>query len=312
VDRILVVGAESVAGGNLAAFQAESAPPAAVLAISRVGGISIPGCEVRCEPRDAVQPAALIREWRPARVIVCGQAAVSSWEPASEQVGTADVEEAAAWASACRAGGAQCTYVSSDAVFSGPWMFHDEECSGRCELPAAAALRQAERRVQEADPDSLILRTHVYGWSPRGDSGWIEQRLAELRSKRFADQDCERHATPILATDFARILHRAWTAGRTGVFHLAGAERISPLRFVQRLAEQYQLPWLSLLRRDALQERSTGFGAGECSLQTKRLRKALCVAMPMLSEGLARLAQQDVSGYRARLCGGAAARSRAA
>jgi dTDP-4-dehydrorhamnose reductase len=78
---------------------------------------------------------------------------------------------------------------------------------------------------------------------------------------------------------------------------------VNPLQFVQRLAERFDLPWLSIQRGEAPQERVEGFGLGECSLQTKRLRKALCVAMPMLSEGLDRLAAQDANGLRARLCG---------
>lgn len=224
------------------------------------------------------------------------------------------VTQAAAWAGACRARGARFTFISSDAVFTGPWMFHDEDGPGKCETAAAQCLRDAEQQVRELDPQALIVRTNAFGWSPLGEAGWIEQRLHELRTKRLADQDFVRHATPILATDLAGILVRAWSEGVTGICHIAGAERISPLRFVQRLAEQYELPWLSICRSDALQERATGFGAGECSLQTKRIRKAVCVAMPMISEGLARLMEQDQSGYRAKLCGGTAAefRTRAA
>jgi dTDP-4-dehydrorhamnose reductase len=44
-----------------------------------------------------------------------------------------------------------------------------------------------------------------------------------------------------------------------------------------------------------------GFGEGESSLQTKEIRKELCVAMPLLSEGLVRLREQSESGYRDRL-----------
>jgi len=40
-----------------------------------------------------------------------------------------------------------------------------------------------------------------------------------------------RHSTPILATDFAEILERAYQQKLRGTYHLAGAERINPFRF---------------------------------------------------------------------------------
>jgi dTDP-4-dehydrorhamnose reductase len=313
VDSMLVVGVETVVGANLAAYLAEHVAGSRVIALSSQPGVSIPGCDTRIGGSTAAEAATCIEQISPARIILCGPGARSCWEPGSEQIDANAPAEAAAWAAASRAAGAKFTHISSDAVFTGPWMFHDEDSPGKCEVAAAASLRDAEQRVLDADPEALVVRTNAFGWSPLGETGWLEQRLSELKTRRFADQDFVRHATPILATDLAGILVRAWSEHLTGVCHIAGAERISPLRFVQRLAEQYQLPWLSLCRREALQERAAGFGAGECSLQTKRIRKAVCVAMPMLSEGLARLVEQDECGYRARLCGASApARTRAA
>jgi dTDP-4-dehydrorhamnose reductase len=303
VDRILVVGVETVVGANLAACLAEQWPNARVQCLTAVEGIAIPGCETRTGLPSGNAIAELCSETAAEHIVYCGSAARSSWELSAADIGTDLPRDAGAWAAAARANGSRFTFISSDAVFTGPWMFHDEEGPGQCASPAAQLIRQAEQQVLEACPEALVARTNAFGWSPLGESGWIEQRLAELKKRRLADQDFVRHATPILATDLAGILQRSWSEGLSGIVHIAGAERVSPLRFVQRLAEQYQLPWLSLCRSDALQECAAGFGAGECSLQTKRIRKAVCVAMPMISEGLAKLVEQDQSGYRARLCG---------
>lgn len=302
MDSILVVGAERVVGGNLAAYFAEHIAGSRVIALTGAAGVAIPGCDTRISSTDAAT-AGCLAQIAPQQVVYCGAAACSSWEAAGEGTPASLAIDAAAWAQAAHAVGARFTFISSDAVFTGPWMFHDEEGAGRCESELAAAIRAAEQAVLDADPQALVVRTNAFGWSPLGADGWLEQRLAELRTRRLADQDFVRHATPMLATDLAGILLRAWQEGLSGVCHIAGAERINPLRFVQRLAEQYQLPWLSLHRSEALLERAAGFGGGECSLQTKRIRKAVCVAMPMISEGLARLLEQDQSGYRAKLCG---------
>jgi dTDP-4-dehydrorhamnose reductase len=125
--------------------------------------------------------------------------------------------------------------------------------------------------------------------------------IASIENHQVLDCDFISHATPILATDLAEIVNRAWDEGLAGVYHIAGAERISPLQFAQRLADHFELPWLALRDEETLNERPTGFGAGETSLQTKTIRKALCVAMPMLSEGLGRLQAQQIDGFKERI-----------
>lgn len=306
MDNILVVGVETVVGANLAAALSGQA---GVTGISPVAGIAIEGCPVHgIEAASTEQAGGVIADSRANQVVYCGPAARSSWEPGAAECDESLIETAGLWAQAAQQQGCRFTMISSDGVFTGPWMFHEEEGSSHCSSAAAAIIRAAEAAVCGNCPEALVVRTNAFGWSPLGDRGWIEQRLAEVRTRRLADQDCIRHATPILATDLAGILTRAWTEQLAGTYHIAGAERINPLKFVQRLAERFELPWLSIQRGEPLQELAVGFGAGECSLQTKKLRKALCVAMPMLTEGLDRLADQDASGFRARLTGRSVAR----
>ncbi len=185
-----------------------------------------------------------------------------------------------------------------------PRMFHEEDSPGLCHSLQAITIRAAEDQVREVSPEATIVRTNVFGWSPNHKrSGWVETMLAEIEAKRIVSQDHIRHSTPILATDLAEILERAHQEHLEGTYHVGGAERVSPLKFAQRLADQFDRPWLALRRETTLNEAAHGFGAGECSLQTKKIRKALCVAMPLLSEGLARLEAQHVNGYRERLTG---------
>jgi dTDP-4-dehydrorhamnose reductase len=214
------------------------------------------------------------------------------------------VEEAGIWGAAASAANSRLAMISSDAVFTGPWLFHDEDSAGLCHSAQAIAIRAAEQAMLEGQRQGLILRTNAFGWTPEpSGKGWIENLLEGIQTRRLVEQDHIRHATPILASDLAGILERACLEGLSGIFHVGGAERLSPLKFAQRLADQFNLPWLSIRRESPLAEAARGFGAGECSLQTKKIRKALCVAMPLLSEGLARLAEQDQNGYRDRLRG---------
>lgn len=302
MNQILVVGVETVAGANIAATLAEHAT---VKGISFDSTLEISGCDI-CVASAADDPAAIIQTHSPTQVVYCGPAATSSWSTGYEQLFSAATPAAASrWATAARAAGAAFTHISSDAIFTGPWMFHEERGPGECKSQAAEWIREAEQEVLKGHPDALIVRTNVFGWSPFGDQGgWIEARLAEIAAKRIVDLDCIRHATPILATDLGDILIRCWQEELQGVFHIAGAERVNPMKFVQRLADHFALPWLSLRREEPLVAPVAEFAAGECSLQTKKLRKATCIAMPMLSEGLTRLKEQDENGYRERFSTG--------
>lgn len=301
MKSILIVGAETVVGANLAA---EACKRCHVLALTDTRQVTLPGCEMLWSEGDSRTPHTWLGTLRPDAVVLCGPASDSSWLSTTEaRLQQEMVDTAGAWADAAHHAGAHFTFISSDAVFTGPWMFHDEESTSHCATAGAQCLQAAERHVQECHPEALIVRTNAFGWAPSGTGpGWIEQILIDLERRSLHHYDFIRHATPILATDLAEIILRAQEERLTGIHHVAGAERISPLQFAQRLADHFELPWLAIRRApETLQEPAVGFGAGETSLQTKKIRKALCVAMPMLSEGLTRLRAQQVSGFREQL-----------
>ena len=127
--------------------------------------------------------------------------------------------------------------------------------------------------------------------------------MTALENNQPIDLDPISHATPILACDLADYLEAALEDELAGVFHIAGAERVSPHQFARQLAMAFDLaaPHSRTIRE--LQTRPTGFGRGETSLQTHRFRGEYDCTMPLLSEGISRLLEQHRSGYRDRLAG---------
>ncbi|MCA9077450.1 MAG: sugar nucleotide-binding protein [Planctomycetaceae bacterium] len=297
MKRLLIVGAETVVGANLAA---EASDRYQVVALTNEPQVSILGCEMLDAGQDGQSPDEWADDLQPDAIVHCGPASQSAWDASTEaSLNPQTVTDAAAWAAAARTHESHFSFISSDAVFSGPWMFHDEESQAFCPSAGAQLIRQAEKAVSEQCPDSLIIRSNAYGWSPSGAKcGWIDQILMDLDRRSLQQYDFLRHGTPILATDLADILLRAIDEDLSGLHHVAGAERVNPLQFATRLADHFELPWLAVRRaEECLDETVVGFGASETSLQTKKIRKALCVAMPMLSEGLTRLREQQQSGY---------------
>lgn len=298
MDKVLIAGIETVVGGNLAAGLAQRA---LVTGVSLGEPVHIAGINIEgrvASSTDAVRQ--LIERVRPSRVILCGNAARSGWE-GNVPPGEADLTQATAWSEAVSQSGSQLTLISSDAVFTGPWMFHSENSQSICESTPAQALRDLEARVQTNCPEALIVRTHAFGWQPGEKSGWVESLLTRLERGLETELDCTRYASPILASDLTEVLLGAWATGLSGIYHVAGAERVNPVQFVSRLAQQFHLPIPLSLASESLIGCPSGFGCGETSLQTRKIRRALGTSMPMLNEGLQRLFQQQAAGYRKQL-----------
>jgi dTDP-4-dehydrorhamnose reductase len=295
VERLLIVGIDTVVGANLAAQLADQFH---VTGLSTGEEIAIEGCVTTLAPiSDAPSARQAIALYRPDRLVLCQAAGDSSWHSA----GTANVRSAAdatrAWIEAARAAGKYLTLISTDAVFTGPWMFHAETCDSFCRAGEAQTLRTLEMAALEDSAHSLVVRTHPYGWSPQLDGGWIDGILAALEADQPPVFDSVAHATPILATDLADVLSSAWNAGLSGLYHVAGAERTNPHHFACALARVFDLDPPQAVCLAPTASPPTGFARGEASLHTRSIRRALGIELPMLVEGLERLRAQHDQGF---------------
>jgi dTDP-4-dehydrorhamnose reductase len=302
VERLLIVAIDTVVGANLAAQLADRFH---VTGLSTGEEISIEGCETATAPiADAHSARQAIALYRPDRLVLCQAASDSSWHSEGAPTVRSATDVTLAWIEAARATGKHLTLISSDAVFTGPWMFHTETCDSFCPAKEAQTLRSIEEAALKDAAHSLVIRTHPYGWSPRLEGGWIDGILAALESDPPPIFDCVAHATPILATDLAEVLVPAWNASLTGRYHIAGAERTNPHRFACALARVFDLDPPQTAPLTPTERVPTGFARGEASLHTRSIRRALGIGLPMLIEGLERLRSQHDQGFDRRFSRG--------
>jgi dTDP-4-dehydrorhamnose reductase len=302
VERLLIVGIDTVVGANLATHLADKFH---VIGLSGSEEISIEGCETAMLPlADAATTRQAVAVHRPDHIVLCQAAGDSSWHRA----GASDFRTAAQatlhWIEAAHAAGRRLTLISSDAVFTGPWMFHTESCDSFCQAEEAQTLRALEDAALKNSASALVVRTHAYGWSPRLDGGWIDGLLAALEGDQAPIFDCVAYATPILATDLADVLVAAWNAGMSGLYHVAGAERTNPHCFACALARVFDLAPPQAVCLAPTASPPAGFARGEASLHTRSIRKALGIGLPMVVEGLERLRAQHDEGFDRRFSRG--------
>lgn len=256
----------------------------------------------------------LIDAERPQLVLHAGPISASAWDVGG--VGTAriagrpelraELAQIDTLADACRRAASKLIVVATDGVFDGPRMFHGEQAPACSKSIFGRAAAEIEGRWAAAG--ALVVRTHVYGWSPSSyGENYAERMFRELTGEVPCPVDAVRHSTPILSTDLAEMLYDAYRADLRGVFHIAGAERTSPYRFAAELASALGVPgrFVNLISRAAAARRPY---IDETSLNTLAARRVLERPMPMLREGLARFAAQAFNGFRERVAGDEPAR----
>ena len=191
-----------------------------IVGISDRSGFELPGCRtlpIRSSASEAVGESIVAE--RPAWIVYCGPTACSSWDCSDEQLFPHEPRQIGIVNEASKQCGSYLTLISTDAVFHGPRLFHRETFPKSHDRPAAIAAIEAEKAITV--DGALIVRTHVFGWSHTVTS-FAERLWASLTEERPVAPSGTRYATPILASDLAELLWRAFRKKLSGVYH-AGA-----------------------------------------------------------------------------------------
>lgn len=144
-------------------------------------------------------------------------------------------------AEVCRQLGCRMIYVSTDYIFDGESGMYVETHTPSPINHYGFSKLEGERHVRQLCEDYVICRTSVlYGWHPRKSNfaTWIIDSLINGRAIKVVD---DHYNSPTLADNLAEALLELVHRPFHGVFHVAGAERISRYDFAVRLARLFDL-----------------------------------------------------------------------
>jgi dTDP-4-dehydrorhamnose reductase len=234
VEKVLVTGVDGLVGANVAAVLVDRCQVVGVAGQA----VGPEGCRMLdCDPYRPAELAAAIAAEVPRYIIHCGPLSRPQWDAAEMAPPDADreVHLAQSIVEVAQRVGARSAVVLTDAVFAGPRLFHTEASPPHANGPLAEAAIAVEQAL--IDCNTLLVRTHAYGWSPQGASpNYAQQMWQRLAQGETCEADAERHATPLLASDLAGLLFVALQKKLTGLIHITGAERTSPFRFAAEMA----------------------------------------------------------------------------
>lgn len=243
-------------------------------------------------------PERALAQAEPDWVIHCAAlAGVDACEEAPDLARRLNAELPGSLAAAAARGGARLLHVSTDAVFDGRRGDYGEEDAPNPLSVYARTKLEGERAVAEADPQALIARVNLFGWSLSGRRGLAEWFLARLQAGERTPGFVDVYFCPLLANHLADLFFRMLATGLTGLYHVVSSSCLSKHDFGVALARRFGLDE-SLIQPALVSE--AGLPAARSprlTLRTDKLRDALGAQPPDLEAGLEAFHRQYQDGY---------------
>jgi dTDP-4-dehydrorhamnose reductase len=192
-------------------------------------------------------------------------------------------------------------HISTDHLFAGDRSCHREEDVVHPLNEYARSKLLAEAWVLQACPQALVLRTNFFGWGHARRQSFSDWIIYNLRSGKRLSLFDDVYFTPILADYLARSAHELSERGATGVFHLAGDERISKYEFGLRLAGHFELPAELIQRTTVKNAELRARRPRDMSLDNSKACETLERSKTCLDEYLRGLRAQEIAGRRVEL-----------
>ncbi len=190
---------------------------------------------------------------------------------------------------ACRRAGIHLVYVSTNAVFDGTAAPYREDAPVRPVNKYGRLKVECERLVQETLRDWTIARPILmYGWNHSetrpNPVTWIREKLLKGEPVSLVT---DVHENPLFNLQCGRALWAILERRPSGIFHLAGAERVDRFQLGRAVAEAFGLDASLVKPVDSGAFASLAPRPPDTTFVVERMERELGVRAMTLREGLA-------------------------
>jgi dTDP-4-dehydrorhamnose reductase len=299
--RILVTGASGLLGLNLALEAA--AKGHSVTGVTNRNRLKTR--EFECLTADLLEPGTLenlLEHTQPDWVIHCAALAnVDACEERPELAQRLNSEIPGKLARLVARGGARLVHISTDAVFDGQRGGYREGDAPNPLSTYARTKLTGEYQVAAANPQAIIARVNLFGWSVSGQRSLAEFFVNHLQAEEPVNGFTDVFFCPLLVNDIAHLLLRMLALELSGLFHVVSSECLSKYDFGMHLARRFGLD-ASLIRPTSVTQ--GGLKAARSpnlTLDTHKLSTALGESPPRISPAIYRFYTLYQQGYPQRL-----------
>jgi dTDP-4-dehydrorhamnose reductase len=177
----------------------------------------------------------------PIVIHTAGLTDVSACERDPVSARAVNVELAEHVARACSEAGLPLVHISTDHLFAGDRALLDESHHPFPLNVYARTKAEAERRILNAHPQAVVVRTNFYGWGTSYRHSFSDFIIESLRTGKQPVLFKDVFYNPILIEDLAIAVHELVAMHARGIFNVVSDDRISKYEFGCMLAEEFGL-----------------------------------------------------------------------
>jgi len=235
--RILVTGASGLLGINLAM---EAAKKHEVFGVVNANPLENP--PFHCITAELLAEDAFVEifeQVQPDYVIHC--AALANLDDCESDPAFAELLNAELPGEIARVtrGRAKLIHISTDAVFDGTRTDYSEEDEPNPLSVYGKTKLGGEWAVMEANPEAIIARINLFGWSLKGNRSLAEWFFYNMQAGKAVKGFTDVVFRPMLANHLSSILLEMLDANLSGLFHVVGSECISKYDFGLQIARAF-------------------------------------------------------------------------
>lgn len=194
-------------------------------------------------------------------------------------------------------------HVSTDAVFDGlKGTYREEDTPNPLSVYARSKLA-GELTVLDANPQALIARLNLFGWSVTGKRSLAEFFYFNLKAGRRINGFTDVFFCPLLVNDLASLFIEMLEREMTGLYHVFSPECTSKYEFGVAVARRFGLDETLINPVSVSDAGLVAARSPNLTMCTEKLSTALGHPLPTWQKGLERLADLQKQGYQQRLLG---------
>ena len=228
-----------------------------------------------------------------------GLASVEVCEEKPDLAYHVNVELAENVARACALRGIQLAHISTDHLFRGDRAFLDEEAPIDPINSYGRTKAEAEVRVHDAYPESLMIRTNFYGWGPGYRPSFSDWVLNNLKMKHPITLFNDIFYTPIYIERLVQMVHELLKRGAMGTYNVASDERVSKYDFGMQLASTFGLDENLISASSVHSQPNRVVRPNDMSLSNKKVSKELGIHVGGIKQHLLLMKQSHNSELEA-------------
>lgn len=188
-------------------------------------------------------------------------------------------------------------HISTDHLYSGIKSFVTETEPADPVNIYASSKFEGDKRVFEANPNALIIRTNFYGWGTSYRKSFSDFIINKLRLGEIVELFEDVFYTPIIIEELVKSIHELINDNASGIYNVVGDDRISKYEFGRKIAEKFNLN-LSLLKPLKFSERKDlVIRPLDLSLSNKKISTQLNKKIGGIEEHITKLYNQEKTGH---------------